>query len=120
MAIAVTIDDTIEYSFSHVQTVAMDVAQSLRAQLTVWASTFAQFDEEIEAQRTVRNWEVPTNLLIQQLPLPVGLQLEAMNEAWSVVWQACCAAKYAEIDGRITALQLAQVVADWNTAWGYL
>lgn len=120
MAMAADIDDTINYTLTHVQRIANDAAATLRDQLVIWWATFAQFDEESEPQRTVRNWSVPTQFLIDRLPDAVGAQTQSSSEAVMVVYQACCAAKYAAADGRITGAQLTQVVSDWNDAWGYV
>jgi hypothetical protein len=35
------------------------------------------------------------------------------------LFNTCSAAKYAALDGRISAAQLAAVLAAWNTNWGW-
>lgn len=118
MAVAANIDAAIGLTQSHTRHAALDVLISLRTQLELWASTFVQFDDEDEDERTVRNWKVPTQHLLVRVPAGLGQQDE-LNEAMIVVYGGVCAAKYARLAGRITAAQLAQVLADWNTAWSY-
>jgi hypothetical protein len=120
MAFAADIDEAIGLTQFNVETVASDVAASLRTQLELWMNgALAQFDDANVAQRTVRDWKVPTQYLISRLPVAVGQQLGAMSDACLVVYKCTCSAKYAQLAGRITAGQLAVVLAAWNTAWGF-
>lgn len=120
MAFAADIDEAIGLTQFNVETVASDVGASLRVQLDLWMNgALAQFNDANENERTVRNWKVPTQHLLSRLPVAAGQQLAAQSDACLVVYKCVCAAKYAEAAGRITALQLAQVLAAWNAAWGF-
>ena len=103
MAYAADIDDTINLTVYNVTRLAVGQSSVLHAQLLDWWATFAQFDEDNEQQRTVRNWKVPTQFVLDRLPSEVTPHMEWCSDICMVVYQACCAAKYAAADGRTVA-----------------
>ncbi len=117
--IAANIEAAIANTQTAVQHWAQDVTENLYTRLSNWESTFPQFDDAIEAERTVRNWKVPTHNVLARIPNALQDQSEYASDTFLVVYGAVCAARYAQVDGRITAAQRDQVLADWNTYWGY-
>jgi hypothetical protein len=117
--IAADIDDCIGETQAAVQHWAQLVTENLRTQLQLWESTFVQFNDELETERTVRNWKIPTHEMIYRIPNANQDQTAYASDTFLAVYGAVCAVKYAEIDGRISTAQRDQVVADWNAAWGF-
>lgn len=117
--IAADIDDCIEQTIAAVTHWAGQAAESLYDHLQNWEATFVQFNDDSVDQRTVRNWKVPTHRALQGVPAGIGDQTIYAQDVFRVVFQACCAAKFAQIDGRITTAQRNQFVTDWNTCWGF-
>lgn len=102
-----------------VQHWAQNPAINIHDNLANWESTFLQFDEESVDQRTVRNWKVPTAQVLASISNVAEEQTRFASDIAVVVYAAVCAAFFADADGRITPAQAAQVLADWNTYWGW-
>jgi hypothetical protein len=115
---AADIDEAIAESQAGVNRVAADVARNLWDAVNDWEATFLQFNDTIEAERTVRNWKVPAHRLLALIPNANQDQSEHANDTFLVVYGATCAVKYAAIDGRITGAQQAIYLAAWNNSWG--
>lgn len=117
--IAANINECISWSMPAVTHWAQSAADNLYEHLQNWETTFLQFLDNNENQRTVRNWKIPANYLLASIPNANQDQSEYISDVARVVFGACSAARFAQAAGRITNAQLTQFVGDWNTYWGF-
>ncbi|MBT8453018.1 MAG: hypothetical protein KJO40_13700 [Deltaproteobacteria bacterium] len=125
MATAADIDEAIELVVVNVlsEQATMDVALStwlviFGPQLTPTGSApFFPLDENKPAERTVRDWQVPTRRTLGEVPAGGVAPDWLAEEVITVVNRTLQATKFARLDGRITQDQEDGVVYQYNQAW---
>lgn len=115
---AATLEEAIGDTQRGVTVAATTPATDLWQNLSEFEAMFAQFNENVETERTVRNWKVPISRILAKVPVGAGNDnSDLAPELVLVVYQATCAAKFAADAGRITPAQAANFLFWWNNSW---
>ena len=80
------------------------------------SAPFCPVDEAKADQRTVRNWQIPSQRVRGELPIGAAFPWQSQTVI-DVVNRTLQAVKFARQDGRISQDQEDGVVAQYNIAW---
>lgn len=122
MATAAGVADTPVLSYRNVNYWAgiISAVDNLRLHAISFLDAFAPMNDDVVAERTVRNWKVPARQVALALPTAFSFTtLEYVNDVALIVYNASMAAYWAVDAGRITVAQGNAYTAAWNTAWGF-
>lgn len=128
MPVAANIDEAIAFAPTDIAEVSYGGVLSLETQMNAWiagmfveaAGIFPPSNNETQAgQQRITNW-LFTNLQARdaiESPAPGGSGLVSTTACINAVVRTLSAVKFATIDGAVTLVQQAAVVALYNVVW---